>query len=133
MNRTEYSILLDAMIPPQIDSYAFREGPRMLTLLLGYTCDRSTFHVYLKDSLIHRLVFDEKAQGSVVRSYDYFRAWDALRLVPDKRVYPESTTALMALLLKRSGADVPYLPFDDNRFKRVENFHLHASIREEIG
>jgi hypothetical protein len=90
------------------------------TLLYGYTCDRDSFHVYLRDGKIHRFVYQER--GEIVplhhRAED---GWELNDLVPDKRVYPESTDYVLALRLRRSGVQVPYLPFDGARYDRVRS------------
>lgn len=111
--------------------------PRMGTLLYGYTCqmrdrDRADFHVYLKDGMIHRLLYREHTHRIEIVEYDAFHAWDAERLVPDKRVYPESTTVLMARLLKEAGVDVAYTRYSTERYDRVRDETFHALIREDI-
>lgn len=134
MNREDFEDLSSPLKATQIHSRSFLsegEAP-MRTLLYGYTCGRDTFHVYLKDGLIHRLVYSTAGNEITIVEYDYFRAWDAHRLVPDKRVYPDSTDLLMARLLKDAGIDVPYLPFDDKRHEYLKDEHVKGLIREDM-
>lgn len=109
----------------------------MGTLLYGYTCTlfeepSSDFHVYLKGGLIHRLLYRELAHEIEVVEYDAFHAWDAHRLIPDKRVYPECTSVLMARLLRDAGVEVPFTRFDEKRYERLRDETFQALIREEI-
>lgn len=93
------------------------------TLLYGYTCTRETWHVYLKGGLIHVLVYT--ATGETV-SHKKTEEWDPASLVPDKRVYPESTDPVLARALK-SVVDVPYMGvFDDERYKVTRNLLFHG-------
>jgi hypothetical protein len=134
MNREDFETLNDPPKTAQIHSRSFLSegGAPTRTLLYGYTCGRDTFHVYLKDGLIHRLVYRTAGDEMKIVEYDYFRAWDAYRLVPDKRVYPDSTSLLMARLLRDAGVDVPYLPFDDKRHDYLGDEHLKGLIREDM-
>lgn len=75
------------------------------TLLYGYTCDRKTFHVYLKDKEIHTVFYDisyeekdpnpiKMAEVHVMSNRDY---------IPDKRLYPEACDYQFCKLLLASG------------------------------
>lgn len=97
------------------------------TLLFGYTADRDSWHVYLKDRQIHRVRYTHR---NVVLGHDAQEVWDVVRLVPEKRVYPESTDAAFAQMLKRRGVDVPYLPFDEGRYQKVQHMTFHGMIAE---
>jgi hypothetical protein len=98
------------------------------TLLYGYTCDRDTFHVYLKDSYIHRLVYTYDGE---VKEYAWHKAWHPTRMVPDKRVYPHATDAAMAKRLNAAQVDVPYLPFDEEADLR-EGKQFYGLTKEEL-
>lgn len=87
------------------------------TLLYGYTCDRKTFHVYLKDQEIHTVIYDivyeEKdpnpinmVEVHVKSNRDY---------IPDKRLYPETCDYLFCKLLKNVGVHLPFTTFNDDR------------------
>lgn len=132
MNHDDFRNLTRKAAEPQISYRSFPRGTSG-TLLLGYTCDREEFHVYLKDGYIHRLIYREKAHTIETVEYEWFASWKADRLVPDKRVFPESTDPLMARLLRDAGVDVPYTLFDDSRYDRVCDEKYHALIKEELG
>jgi hypothetical protein len=97
------------------------------TLLYGFTVNRDTWHVYLRAGRIHRLVYT--ARG-VVLDHRAQESWDAVRLVPDKRTYPESTDLGFAQLLKRKGVFVSYLPFDEARYEKVKDNLFHGRIAD---
>ena len=69
------------------------------TLLYGYTCNRETWHVYWKGDLIHVLVHDHAGK---VLEHAKAAEWTPSALVPDKRVYPESTDPAFARMLRVS-------------------------------
>lgn len=70
------------------------------TLLYGYTCERHTFHVYVKDEVIHAVTynFDEEiiihTSGKEVYAGSCF---------PDKRVYRQPTHFFFMELLAKKG------------------------------
>lgn len=97
------------------------------TLLLGYTVDRDTWHVYLKDDQIHLLVYTY--QEEVLR-YEANPEWEASRLVPDKRVYPESTDAVFAWRMQQHGLEVPYTKFDPDRWERYRHMTFHGQLHD---
>lgn len=87
------------------------------TLLYGYTCDRKTFHVYLKDKEIHTVLYDishdEKnpkpinmTEVHVMSNRDY---------IPDKRLYPEACDYHFCKLLKHANVNLPFTSYDKGR------------------
>lgn len=87
------------------------------TLLYGYTCAREDFHVYIKDTQIHVVVYKndyskdfvkpkEMREIQVTSNYDY---------VPDKRLYPEACDYLFCKLLKKRSIPLLFTYFDDKR------------------
>lgn len=93
------------------------------TLLYGYTCERKTFHVYMKDMKIHTVIYDtdfsEKIQKpihmkevEIKSNYDY---------VPDKRLYPECCDYQFCRLLKRLGIELPFTTYQEDR--PVQDFY----------
>lgn len=95
------------------------------TLLYGYTVDRDTWHVYLQDGLIHLLVYT----GNTMLSHRSAGTWDAEDLVPNKRVYPESTDEAFAWTLHHLWIDVPYLPFNRDREVAALEERFHGKTR----
>lgn len=70
------------------------------TLLYGYTCQRSTFHVYLKDGEIKVAIYDhleDMWEWKVEYNNEY---------IPDKRIYPERSDFEFVSLLMQRGVNV---------------------------
>lgn len=115
MNMDEYLLVTNQAEPRGITADVL--GGEDRTLLRGYTCDRDTWHVYLKDGDIHLLVY---SYPDVVVRHEARDSWmNPEDLVPDKRVYPESTCFRFARELQVRGVRVPYLRFDADRFRTV--------------
>ena len=78
------------------------------TLLYGYTCNRETFHVYLKNNKIYTIIYGFKENPYEVKiesNEDY---------IPDKRLYPERCDYNFCKLLKIRGYDLPFTTWTDN-------------------
>ena len=93
------------------------------TLLYGYTCDRRTFHVYIKGMKIYTVIYDNDYSGdkikpknikeiSVKSNYDY---------IPDKRLYPETCDYQFCKLLKNYDINLPFTGFNEER--PVQDFY----------
>lgn len=90
------------------------------TLLYGYTCERETFHVYLKDEEIHVVAYyndyssdkvkPKNIREIVVKTNNEF--------VPDKRLYPETCDYDFCKLLKLKNINLPFTSWNDNRDKK---------------
>jgi hypothetical protein len=104
-------------------------GPER-TVLLGYTCDRQTWHVYLHGAYVHLLVYG--ARGGAVFRYEKRYRWLAAELVPDKRVYPESTDLDFSRLLISRGVELPFTNFNEDRHARVGLWPFHAAIYDSL-
>lgn len=72
------------------------------TLLYGYLCDRSTFHVYIKEEEIFvvRYGYEQKPKLCEVAYNEYY--------VPDKRLYPECCDYEFCKLLIERGISLPF-------------------------
>lgn len=77
------------------------------TLLYGYTCDRNTWHVYLKDEEIHTVMYMDKKdiQEIQVTSNNGY--------IPDKRLYPERCDFEFCSFLKNLGYSLPFTSWTD--------------------
>jgi hypothetical protein len=77
------------------------------TLLYGFTCDRSTWHVYLKDGEIHTVMYMDKKdiQEIPVTSNNGY--------LPDKRLYPERCDFEFCSFLKNLGCILPFTTWTD--------------------
>lgn len=80
------------------------------TLLYGYTCERETFHVYLKDQKIYTVVYN--TDYSIVepkpKNMRQIEVKSNSDFVPDKRLYPERCDYHFCLALKERGVDLPF-------------------------
>ena len=87
------------------------------TLLYGYCCDRSTFHVYLMNGKIHVVVYKnnyteglEKLSPEQMREINVTHNSD---YIPDKRLYPEFCDYKFCYLLTQLGYDLPFTAWAD--------------------
>lgn len=88
------------------------------TLLYGCTHNRETFHVYLKDGLLNRIIYrDDGGVISVISGTEL----PCIDLVPNDRLYPEACDYETCLMLKLKGFALPFATYDDSRMPAV--FH----------
>lgn len=127
MNRRDFVYFKNSQGPARINARNFSPG----TLLFGYTCDGASFHVYKgPDGLIHRFVYHATDSHVETVTHEGAVFWDADQLVPDKRVYPESTSLIMATALRGRSVDIPFTTFDDARYDRVKDAVYHGRLKE---
>jgi len=84
MTKNEYEDLrkLDWNPPPPLSGKDLNDQTDR-TLLYGYTCDRESWHVYLRDGEIVVLIYMNESDPeilTVLSNHDY---------IPNKRLYPE--------------------------------------------
>lgn len=89
------------------------------TLLYGYTCERKTFHVYLKNMKIHVVVYNVDYSGNKPRPVNMreIEVHSNQDYIPDKRLYPETCDYRFCKLLKRYGLWLPFTTYDEKRPK----------------
>ena len=83
------------------------------TLLYGYTCERDTWHVYIEDNKIYKVIYNsnkEPEEHEVLNDFEY---------VPDKRLYPECCDYEFCRLLKERGAHLPFTTWQDRPEKKI--------------
>jgi hypothetical protein len=86
------------------------------TLLYGYTCERHTFHVYIKDKEIHVIIYDNDYTGeNKVKNVREFIPKGNRDFVPDKRLYPEACDYEFCSILRKMDIDLPFTFWNDNR------------------
>jgi hypothetical protein len=102
------------------------------TLLYGYTVERTTWHVYLKDGLIHRIEYRSDAKGPYMVGvcHGVQKAWAPRRLLPDKRAYPERTDYQFARLCRDAGCRIEFTTYDADRV--VQDAAFQGLILEEM-
>lgn len=130
MDSTQFADLMARENPSRYIHAEHFTGPDR-TLLYGYTCDRHTFHVYLQDGWIHRITYTGTLDHSLIR-HDAMADWWAFNLIPDKRVYPERTDIDFARMLQVTGARVPYLTFDPERYERAKDTLMHGKTYADL-
>lgn len=119
MTKEEFASLPEQRVPVAlvaVDEIMYEDADR--TLLWGYDCDRNSWHVYLKDREIHRVVYTY--DGNILAS-DADWSLPVEDLIPNKRLYPEACDAGFCALLRDKGACLPFTTFDDKRPAR--QFH----------
>jgi hypothetical protein len=94
------------------------------TLLHGYTCDHYTFHVYLKDRQIHRVIY---TLGRLIEHISGVEL-DVDRMAPDKRTYPEACDEQFCFLMHFKNQYVSYTNFDPER----KPAQFHGKLLEEL-
>jgi len=106
------STVLPAFHTSQLDDKTDR------TLLYGYTCDRDTFHVYLKDGLLHRIIYSRKN----LISHEFGDSIDVELLIPNKRTYPETCDFYFCMKLEvMSEHGITFTTYNGER--EVKQFH----------
>jgi hypothetical protein len=124
MNVAEFSHL--ETIGSAIESVSIADLDNLTnrTLLYGYTCKRETWHVFLFEREIHRLVYDETETPDrpVIVTRDHAVTWRRSKdLIPDKRLYSEACDFEFCALLKKRGLILPFTKFSAKRKPR--QFH----------
>lgn len=85
------------------------------TLLFGYTCERETFHVYIRDGRIYVVMYEgwndnpTPKEVTVKTDEDY---------VPDKRVYPTRSDYEFCRLLRMRDVYISFTSQDQDELKR---------------
>lgn len=95
------------------------------TLIYGYTCDRETHHVYIKDDVIHVALYDgidKTPLGSVVVTcnQDY---------IPNKRVYSARSDFEFCALLLRHGVEIRFTEHNEleaKKFVALDKYYGHV-------
>ena len=87
------------------------------TLLYGYTCNRDTFHVYLKNQEIHTVIYNTDYSGKVAKPINMRKVFvkNNQDFIPDKRIYPEASDYTFCKLLKEKNCHLPFTFFNKER------------------
>ena len=85
------------------------------TLLYGYTCERETFHVYIKNKQIYVVIYNtEYSRGKPTpKNMMQIEVKSNRDYVPNKRLYPERCDYDFCKLLKEKGIDLPFTTFSE--------------------
>lgn len=102
-----------------IDAYYLRNQEDR-TLLYGYTCERLTWHVYLKDGVIHTITYNQTFENEGVNAHQITEIdiKDNKDYVPNKRVYPALCDFEFCMLLRQNGVDIPFTTYEEKPNKK---------------
>ena len=102
------------------------------TLIYGYTCERRTFHVYLKDLKIYVVVYDnDYATGKPApKNMRQITVTSNRDFVPDKRVYPERSDFYFCKLLRERGVEIPFTTWSDIEPAPNENGYYGFTLED---
>lgn len=105
------------------------------TLLYGYTIDRNTFHIYLKNGLIHKIIYNDVIDYMQRHRSDV--RFIADQLVPSKRVYPGRTLFTFAkMLIDITGEQIPFTVWehnlDEKDYVKEGNFYIAGKTCEDF-
>lgn len=106
MTKEQYEFLIKLPADSKIDTDLSTEDR---TLIYGYTCDRETFHVYIKDEKVHIVRY--KYKGDLTE----LPVFSAARCVPNKRIYPETCDYEFCCFLHNEGVTLPFTTYNEER------------------
>lgn len=116
MNKEEYEKIIDLQFkdnPPIKAEDLFNTIDR--TLLYGYTCDRDTFHVYVKDMKIHAVTYRTGYENNAPNFMKEISINANDDYIPNKRLYPETCDYEFCKKLKELGCHLPFTIWSDGR------------------
>jgi hypothetical protein len=96
------------------------------TLLYGYDTQRVTWHVYLKNGEIHRVIYKPGDDDSI--SHQHSKVWSAASLIPNKRAYPERTDGEFTRLIRGKGLEIWFTTFNDDTYEQVKGNTFHGLL-----
>lgn len=116
MNEKEYETLKSLRCDNEVITVSdvseeTAEGLIDRTLLYGYTPSRFTWHVYLKDERIHKLIYANREPVT----HDRFESVEPKILIPNKRLYPEACDYSFCALLITMGFSLPFTTWNPDR------------------
>lgn len=94
------------------------------TLLWGYTIERDSFHVYLKDKLIHIVTYDDKDR--ILKAESGFEV-PVQAVKPSKRAYPDGCDEQFCRLLIEKKQPISYTVFNER-----QAFQFHGALIEDL-
>lgn len=91
-------------------------APNDRTLLYGYTCVRDTFHVYYRNGLLERVIYDYNRR--ILSHIQSSVSLPMADLIPDKRLYPETCDFVACSILAKHGFSLPFTTYNHQREPR---------------
>lgn len=94
------------------------------TLLWGYTLERDSFHVYIKDGVLHRVVYGYPNKLIIhIQGEELACA----SLAPCKRAYPAACDEQFSRLMLEKGQYISYTTFTER-----EDIPFHGLVADEL-
>lgn len=90
------------------------------TLIYGFDFDKNTWHIYLKDNLIHLYVYKENEI-----KYKKSHTFSCYDLNPGKRIYPHKSDYEFCRIMKEKGTSLSF-----TKFEEIETEQFHGLIRK---
>lgn len=117
MNKNELAQLNSIRVPEDAIYLTQLTNRKERTLLYGYTIDRETFHVYLKDNAIHRVVYEgsNPNRDSKVLIHESGPSILIYECNPGKRLYPENCDFEFCRLVLLKDGDLPFTTFTEGK------------------
>lgn len=94
------------------------------TLLWGYTLDRSSFHVYIKGGVLHRVIY---GNPNTLISHISGEELACENMAPSKRAYPAACDEQFSRLMHEKGQYVSYTTFAER-----EDIPFHGLVADEL-
>ena len=116
MKKEEVKIVIDMECAPAVIGIGdmLNKSPR--TLLYGYNQDSETYHVYMREGLIYRVLYwgssNNTTSTPIVRDFD--TTIEIAHCNPGKRLYPERCDFEFCKLVSAAGGDLPFTTFNDS-------------------
>ena len=116
MNKEEYGKIIDLQLKniPTVQAEDLLDTTDR-TLLYGYTCDRDTFHVYIKNIKIHAVTYRTDYENNAPNFMEEIQVVKNDDYIPNKRLYPETCDYEFCEKLKKLGYDLPFTIWSDGR------------------
>jgi hypothetical protein len=109
MNREELDALYSVNeIKERVVDVTDLENKSDRTLIYGYTCERDTWHVYLKDGVIYTVLYGYGPVNKVLMDVKCNQGF-----VPNKRLYPRRCDFEFCKLLKEKGCRLTFTTWED--------------------
>lgn len=116
MNKEEYGKIIDLQLKniPTVQAEDLLDTTDR-TLLYGYTCDRDTFHVYIKNIKIHAVTYRTDYENNAPNFMEEIQVVKNDDYIPNKRLYPETCDYEFCEKLKKLGCQLPFTTWNDER------------------
>lgn len=95
------------------------------TLIWGYDLERNSFHVYMKDDTLFKVVY---SYLDILICSVQGESLDVAACIPSKRIYPEASDLEFCEILMKRGQTLPFTTFDEKREER----QYHGLLLENL-